>query len=255
MELITSRQNKRIKHLRALYSTNLGKETGETVLEGPYLLQAARECNVNILEIFMTERFLVENPEWGETGLPSFLVTEEVMDKAAEAVTPQGIIARARRKYTALEELLKSEKLLVLDGIRDPGNAGTLIRTAAAAGMDGVVLLAPAVDPFQPKVLRATAGAIFRIPLNVLQEEGQENFFHGLEEKFSIYLAQTQKGENYLKVQYETPLALILGSETEGLRNRVKELKAKTLSIPLYGGVESLNVAAAGAVLMFSLAK
>lgn len=249
MEKIMSRQNPRVKHMVSLHDPRKARQAGEIVLEGPHLLHEALSTEQEILEVFMTEEYRQAHPSLPEE-IPVTLVTEEVLQKAAATKTPQGLVVRARRPCWDRETVLGGETLLILDHLQDPGNVGTLIRTAAAAGLQGLLLLGGCPDPFHPKVLRSSAGAVFRLPHVLLR---QEEDLGKLLSSYHICIAEANMGVDYRNVKYDTPLALLLGSEARGVRKELKTMDHTALTIPLQGGVESLNVGAAGAVLMFAL--
>ncbi len=208
---------------------------------------------LEILEIFVTGEFLRKNKEWLECNADLYLVTPEVIAKAANVKSPRGIVARAKRATYKLTEIGTKESVLIMDGIQDPGNVGTLIRSAAAVGVDAAILLAPAADPYQPKALRASAGNVFRLPIFYLKENEIAAGLTIITRRFSVYLAEVAEGRPYSQVNYQKPWALVLGSEAHGIRDSFYRVDNVTrVNIPLAAGVESLNVAVAGSVLLFS---
>lgn len=251
MDKITSRQNPRVKFLTGLHNRKKRKETGETILEGPNLVSEAIKNGIVLLEVMATENFLqkieIIEPE------RVTVVTEEVMAKIAPSRTPQGIVARIENPSFSLKEVLQEEFLLVLEGLRDPGNVGTLIRTAAGAGFGGVVLLRNGADPYQPKSLRASTGAIFQVKVNEVNKSEEEQFLSELKKRFKVFKAETRGGKDYRQVEFFSKTALILGHETKGISLKLDDPSFVPVSIPLNPGVESLNVAAAGAILLFAI--
>ncbi len=251
MEKITSRQNTKVKYLAGLHTRKKRKETGEIILEGPNLVREALVSGVDLLEIFVTEEYYQKNNF--AAGANVVLVSNEVMDKIAPSRTPQGIVARIKRPDISWREILKENRLLILEGLQDPGNVGTLIRTAAGAGSGGVILLGEGADPYQPKVLRATAGSIFKIPVAEIPKEEKNSFLDELGNHFSLFQARPGEGEDFREIRFPEKSALILGHETRGISPELANISLKTVTIPLEKGIESLNVAAAGAVLLFAM--
>jgi TrmH family RNA methyltransferase len=190
---------------------------------------------------------------WDETLLPldhpeerCLLVSRPVMEKISGMQTPEGLVAEIPMPKSA--SLKGKKKILVLDGVSDPGNVGTLLRTALALGWEGAFLLDEGCDPFNDKAMRAARGATFRLPLawgtwdefNILiQEEGWK------------LLAADFVGEEPCQISVEK-IALVLGNEAVGVSDRGKKL-SHPVTIPMPGEMESLNVAIAGGILMFAL--
>ena len=138
---------------------------------------------------------------------------------------------------------------MIADEIRDPGNLGTLLRTSAAAGVNGLLVAPGTVDPFSPKVIRAAMGAHFRLPILPCSWEKIREITEGL----TMFASGMKKGTQIWDVDLTTPLAIIIGGEARGLGKNACELADHWLYIPMRGGTESLNAAAAGAVLMFEV--
>jgi TrmH family RNA methyltransferase len=141
--------------------------------------------------------------------------------------------------------------VLVADQVRDPGNLGTMLRTALAAGVDALLLPPRTVDPFSPKVVRAGMGAHFRLPIAVTSWEEIGTTLEDLR----IYLAEAGKGAAYTQADFSSPLALILGSEAHGPGAGARELAHTSVHIPMPGGGESLNTAIAAAILIFEIVR
>lgn len=187
-------------------------------------------------------------------GAAIHVVTQEVLARASDAVTPNGLAAIARRVEIPVEEAVDlaaaGPLTLVLAGVGDPGNAGTLLRTAEAAGAAAVLFCGASVDPSSPKCVRAAAGALFRLPV-----AGGGEVAEVLEQLQSagVTTAATvvRGGEAYDQADLSGPLALVLGPEAHGLDEAVISAVDLRLTIPMAGPTESLNVAMAGTVLAF----
>ena len=173
-----------------------------------------------------------------------FQVTDEIMKKITGLKNPEGVAAEVKMPSRAT--LDKVSRLLVLDGINDPGNMGTLIRTALALGWDGVFLLESSCDPFNDKALRASKGAVFRLPI---QWGNWEELKKIIDKNALQLLVADIEGENYRTVKSNNGLALILGNEAQGPSQQSLK-NSKKITIPMSGQMESLNVSIAGGILL-----
>jgi TrmH family RNA methyltransferase len=215
------------------------------VLEGAGLVREAVAGGLTIEALFVgPEGAGIEAPP----GVPVFILAEGVVERVATTVAPQPVLAVARRTDVALDALATARFVVVAAGIRDPGNLGTILRVAEAAGADGVVLLAGSVDPFNPKVVRASAGALFHLPV-VLDVPAAEAGDLGL----PLLGTAATGGTPYDEAALDPPVAVVLGGEAHGLP---PDLRLDGLvSVPHAGRAESLNVAMAAAVVCFEVAR
>jgi RNA methyltransferase, TrmH family len=254
MEPITSTRNPRVRELAELARPRVRRDRGQHLVEGPNAVTEALVAGV-VEEVFVTEdgrRFL-------GTGLPdgvhTTVVTDHVLRRLADAATPQGILALARSTTATLGAVSGRGLLVVLHQIADPGNLGTVLRTADAAGAAGVVVTVGSVDPFSPKAVRAAAGSTYHLPLVVGAEieqvvatcraGGQRILGLAADGVTSVFSLQTAT----------QPVALVLGNEAHGLPEAAMALLDDTVAIPRYGAAESLNLAAAAAVAIFAAAQ
>ncbi len=180
-------------------------------------------------------------------GVEKIETTEEIIKKISGLITPDGVVAEFPLPDQA--DLSRKKRILILDGLSDPGNVGTLFRTALALGWEGVFLTPETTDPFNDKALRASQGSAFLLPF----QQGSIEELKNLLKKggFTTYVADL-KGKEISQVKGKEPLALILGSEGSGPCQKVKDM-AEAISIPMEGQIESLNVAIAGGILMHAL--
>lgn len=248
--MITSPQNPRIKHIRALQSSSrTRRESGSFIVEGVRLSEEALASGWSASLVLYTEQLdqrgmkVVEG--FGSSGVPVELVSESVMKHASDTQSPQGILVEVQIKMPTQPEKLNF--VLILDAVHDPGNLGTILRTASAVGVDIVVLAPGTVDPFAPKVMRAGMGAQFRLPIQQLAWDQVANLVAPL----IIYLASAAASTPYTQVDLTAPLALIIGSEARGADPKALMLNPQPISIPMPGGSESLNTAVAAGVLLF----
>jgi len=243
----------RLRRLSGRRSARL--DEGAFVIDGPILLREALRAGVRIDEVFAT-------PSADSTAVSAATaagarlheVTPEVLAQAVDTVTPHGVAAIAGRVEVGLDVAMQAAAsgplALVLVDVADPGNAGTLLRVAEAAGAAAVVFCGSSVDPSNAKCVRASAGALFHVPVAsggevvaVLEELGQR----GVRRAATVVAG----GVPYDEVDLTGPVALMLGSEAHGLPEVVMAAVDDRLSIPMAGRSESLNVAMAGAVLCF----
>ena len=224
------------------------------MIDGPTLLADALAAGVEVDEVFTTGQHGDVVAAAAAAGALVREVTAEVLARATDTVTPQGVAAVARRVEISLDEALLASQtgplVLVLVDVADPGNAGTLVRAAEGAGAAAVLFCGSSVDPSNGKCVRASAGALFHVPLAaggdvtaVLERLGD----------LGVRRAATvvQGGIPYDQVDLTGPVALILGSEAHGLAASALEAVDERLTIPMEGRSESLNVAMAGSILCF----
>ena len=175
-------------------------------------------------------------------------VAGDLLQKLSDTESPQGILAVV--EFSQLPITNNLNFVLVPDLIRDPGNLGTLLRTAAATGVQAILLPPETTDAFAPKVLRAGMGAHFRLPIHSLSWEEIKT----KTESMDIYIAD-MNGTSCWETDLRKPLALVIGGEAEGASDEARRLATQTISIPMAGNVESLNAGVAGSVLMFEVVR
>lgn len=178
-------------------------------------------------------------------------VSENVLKKIADTENPQGVVAVCTMRATALDKLLANGKmLLVLDRVGDPGNVGTMLRTADAAGMGGVVLLKGSVDVYSPKTVRSTMGALFHLPIvaNVTEEEFVTR---AQQAGYELLVTCLEGADNLYKARLKGRMAFVMGNEANGVTDTLLKAADKRVFIPMPGRAESLNVAMAAGIVMF----
>lgn len=245
-EHIKSLQNERVKHWRRLGREPAYRaECGEIWVEGERFIRLAARQGLAINSLVIKEG---ESPQ----GIPSkacFTVPETVMAKCATTHSPPRLAA-AIAWDAASENLIPNRgRFAVLCSIQDPGNVGTIIRSAHGAGWSGVVLTGDCADVTSPKVIRASAGSVFCINFHHVNDEGLAAWV-----KQGATLVAAESGgqkQTDLDITLESCLGLVIGSEVHGIPEAVRSLCSKTISIPLAEGCESLNAAVAASVLMF----
>ena len=250
--MITSRQNSKIKRVKSLCSQGkFRKKEAAYVLEGIRLLEeAVRSKQVPELVLFIPEleqrgRVLVE--AYQNQNIPCEETAPEVLKAASDTENPQGILAVFPQDPVPLPTSLNL--VLIADTVRDPGNLGTLMRTALAAGVDGLILSPGTVDPFSPKVIRAGMGAHFSLPILFATWDEISRLTEGL----TLFLADMDQGKSLWDTDLTQRLGIIIGGEAGGPSKDARALAKKLIHIPMNPQTESLNAAAAGAILLFEV--
>lgn len=257
--VITSRRNPLLKDLRALLRST-PRRSARCVVEGWRSLETAEAGGVEIQFVVYTPAAGAD-PRGEETrrrlvarGTKMVLVSPYVFESLTQVESPQGVLGIVRRPPDAPRAVLeRADALLaVLDGIQDPGNVGAIVRTAAAAAATAGVIVGAAADPYGPKAVRASAGAVFHLPL--LFFASADEAAAALHARGATVLVADPRGEQlHTDVSYVRPLAIVFGSEGAGPSPAWKE-RATTVRLPMAGSVESLGVAAAAAILLYAAA-
>ena len=183
-----------------------------------------------------------------------FLVNDAVMYKLSDTETPQGILAVVEMQDMEAENLLTDDDMpfiIVMDGLQDPGNMGTIIRTAEGAGVTGILISSDSVDPYSPKVVRATMGALFRMKLRISTDLKEDISL--LKEKGITVFGTHLSGKEFYDEDFRIPSAFLIGNEGKGLKDDVAETADRLLRIPMKGRVESLNAGVSAAVVMYEV--
>ena len=251
--MITSSQNPKVKLVRTLLGrAKERREAGAFVVEGVRLIEEAYARNWKfqfaLYDSSLNERgsSLIEHLLARDVDVEE--VSEHVMKLLSDTETPQGILAVL--EFNPFPNPDAPDFILIPDQIRDPGNLGTLLRTAAATGVQAVFLPPETTDAFAPKVVRSGMGAHFRLLIQSMKWEKIRREIQGLQ----VYLADMD-GTSCWETDLRQPLALIVGSEAEGASQDARELATQKISIPMSGDMESLNAGVAGSVLMFEVVR
>ena len=251
MEQITSRKNPLITHIRKLTTDRAyRRQCGEFLGDGIKLLEEAVRWQAPLTCVVCT----------AGTALPSLpeqvrvvQVPEDVMGAISPMKAPQGALFLCRMPEQSVPERLCGDKYLVLDGLQDPGNVGTIWRTADALGADGIILTDGCADPWNCKTVRATMGAGFRLPVYEVKRQN----LHALMERSDLPLYATALREDTLDLRDAdlSRCAVVIGSEGSGVSEEVLTMSEKTLKIPMRDRCESLNAAAAATVVLWEMAR
>lgn len=257
-EKITSASNARVKRLAALCKkAKLRREEQVFLIEGERLFTDTPAAFLK--EVYVTEEFLAERLG-GRVPENCTILTPEIMRKVSDTETPQGVLCVVKMPHYERKDLLGAAQdsaplLLVLENIQDPGNLGTMMRTAEAAGVTGVLMSRDTVDLFNPKTVRATMSAIFRVPF--LYTDDLIGEMRILRELYGVqsFAAHLKASRPYDEVSYTGPCAFLIGNEGNGLTDAAADAADGRIHIPMKGQIESLNAAMAAGILLFEAAR
>ena len=253
MEFIQSKQNNRVKQWRKLHTSNDRQQQAAYLIEGVHLLEEAIAYSQPIQQVMVTSDYYQQMPVELLEELAPYLVmvSEDVARAISMTEQPQGVFAvvSIEREQTWRPT---GKKYLLVDAVQDPGNVGTMIRTADAAGYDGVVLGKGTVDVYNDKVLRSTQGSLWHLEVVTLE---LETAIHALKQQgVPLYAtALHQEALAYNELPASDKVALIVGNEGKGVSQTIIDSADKVVYIPMKGKAESLNVAIAAGILMFTL--
>ncbi|MBI5639043.1 MAG: RNA methyltransferase [Nitrospirae bacterium] len=254
---ITSPANLRIKDALKVRDRQARARQDSFVIEGKHLIGTALASGAAIHEVFFTGSFSREKEGREMLNLLSsktsmlWEVADNILARLSETSTPQGIVAVVTYTSPQLHELYfrKTPLVVVVDGIQDPGNLGTIIRTSDAAGADAVILLEGTCDARLPKVIRATAGSIFHLPVVRTDADTLMRFL--AEKKIRLATTSARTGTSVFLADLREPVALVFGNEARGVRRQIEEAADLSVQIPIYGRAESLNVATSVAICLY----
>jgi RNA methyltransferase, TrmH family len=265
---ITNIRSPRVKAARQLAKRAFRDRSRTFLAEGPQAVREALELPGTLLELFVTAAARDRHADLAERAaalsVPVHAVSGEVMAELAQTVTPQGLLAVCRFLDVSLDDLLAARPRLVavLASVRDPGNAGTVLRTADAAGAQGVIFTAASVDPYNSKCVRSSAGSLFHLPVVTGADPGATAAAlrgAGLQLLAADGSAATAAGGRVLDAAgggpwLAQPTAWLFGNEAWGLPADVLDLADAPVAVPIYGRAESLNLAAAAAICLYASA-
>lgn len=258
--MITSTSNAKVKRLVNLKKKRKLRDTEKVFLvEGIRMFREAPEDK--IAEIYVTESFLNKQNKLIQekskmSDAPVEILSDTVFEYASDTKTPQGILCVVRQMNDTIREVAGGERplLLVLDNLQDPGNLGTIVRTAEGAGVTGILMSKDCVDIYNPKTIRSTMGSIYRMPFSY-----EENLLEAIEDLkkkgIHTYAAHLEGACVYDEEDYREGSAFFIGNEGNGLRDEIARSAERYIKIPMCGQVESLNAAIAASVLMFEAAR
>lgn len=248
MEFITSSKNNVVKHISKLFQNKkYRKEHNLLACEGKKMLLEAFECGVEIDIILATEEKISEIEN---INAKKYIVPEHIIKSVSDTKTPQGILFTCFMKDWSDEKIEDFEKIIILDNLKDPGNMGTIIRTASAFFVDGIIILGDSVDITNPKVIRSTMGSVFKTPiLNLSYEDCFEKIKVPV---YATYLDKTSQSINDINLKKS---AVIIGNEANGVSDMCLEKCDGKIIIPMNENTESLNASIACSIVMWEMSK
>lgn len=257
--MISSTGNAKVKKAAALgKKAKYRRETGLFVVEGPKM---AAELPADKMDsVYVTEQFFQSRREFCQS-LDRIccmeVVTDEVMKAMSDTETPQGILAVARQSRYEIKDILNRQEkahIMILETLQDPGNLGTILRTAEGAGASGIIMDKGTADIYSPKVIRSTMGSVFRMPF-VYAEDLEETLKELKKAGVRLYAAHLRGAKEYDQEDYTGSTGFLIGNEARGLSDGAASLADVCVKIPMAGKVESLNAAVAASVFMFEAAR
>lgn len=241
--LYSSVNNEKIKNIKKLKTKKYRDETNLYLVEGEHLVKEAYENKV------LEELILLENTNI-DINIKTNYVTKNVLNFISDLDTPNGIIGICKKK----ENNLQGNKIVILEDIQDPGNLGTIIRSSVAFNVDTLVLSKNTVDLYNPKVIRATQGMLFK--LNIIIENNLEELIKNLKQNnYTIYTTNVKNGNSLKTIEKKDRIAIIMGNEGSGVSDKLNSLADEYLYIDMNKNCESLNVAVATSIILYELDK
>jgi TrmH family RNA methyltransferase len=272
-DLLENPRAGRVKAVAALTKKDVRAETGLFLLEGPQAVREALEYRPELLRELYVTPTAAERYGLADTQVDTWFVTEQVLDAMADTVTPQGVVAVCEQFPTSVRQVFPDRAsqeapdasasegglpglVAILEEVRDPGNAGTIIRAADSAGADAVVLTGRSVDPYNPKVVRSTTGSLFHVPVSV--GVGLADTIERAKSLGYTVLAADVSGDDLPDVRAEGlldgPTVWVFGNEARGLTSEDLAMVDRAVKVPIYGRAESMNLATAASVCLYESA-
>ncbi len=254
---LTSTQNSRVKYARSLHVRKHRQQERAFIVEGARLFLDALDAGAIPLRVFVEfdrvgDDVVAALETTAASNIPIHACNSSVIKAVSDTTTPQGIVGIFSFPELRLNDTQFAPLFVVADGLKDPGNLGTLMRSALGAGVTALFTSSESVDPFSPKVVRAGMGAHFRLPVRFLDWDSVPA---ALVECRLKARAEADCGHGYDELDWASSAVLVVGSETGGISPGAHEFAETAVSIPLQGHVESLNAAVAGAVILFEAAR
>lgn len=254
MQRIISVNNQLVKTVQALQLKKNRNETGLFLIEGYKGVSEAVDFGIKIESIFIGEDFDKEINNFDEDKI--YVVTEAVLKKISTTTTPPDIVAVAHQLKFSLEDMMSTSSPLIvlLENIKDPGNLGTIIRTAKAGGASGIIVTDETVDIYNPKTVRASTANLWKIPIvhfpDKINLKQKLNKFKNFQYVATL-VDESPKSEIYYYINYNNPTVLLFGSEASGLSKTLAQQSDKNINIPMDKSVESLNLSVSVGVVLY----
>ena len=254
MQRISSKDNEFIKHVKKLKDKKYREQSNEYVIEGIKLVEEAINENAKIKQIVICEECtktqeISKKLMYEIASFDCIYVTENVFNNITEVKNPQGILAVIERKNSENEINYNEDIIVALDGIQDPGNLGTILRTVDSIGLKQILVSKETADVYNPKVVRSTMGAIFRV--KVIECEDLEKTLKEIKKhKYEIVVTSLHTNESIYDIEYNKKV-IVIGNEANGVSKEIQEMSDKKVKIPMLGKTESLNASVATGVVLY----
>ncbi|WP_432663940.1 RNA methyltransferase [Wukongibacter baidiensis] len=259
---ITSLSNKHIKHIKMLHKRKFREKNSEFIIEGLRIIEHGINNNANISAVYYGEEITKTNRgtellnNIASRNIDLYKVNDKILKEISTTDNSQGIIGVVKRESYDLNEIINKDKfvLIILDRLQDPGNVGTIIRTADSAGVDGIIVLKGTVDIYNSKTIRSTMGSIFTLP--VIHVDETSNIINDLKSRDTDIIATTLQAEKYhFEANYRSKNAIIIGNEANGISDELMELSNIKIKIPIIGKAESLNASIASGIIIYEIVR
>ena len=254
MQVISSKDNEKIKHIKKLKEKKYRDETNCYIIEGIKLVKEAIEENAEIKYIVICEDCedsvkLEQNLLYDIAKNDCLYVTKKIFQSISDVTTPQGVLAVVEKKNNTKQINYNEDIIIALDGIQDPGNLGTILRTVDSADLKQIVISKNSADPYNPKVVRSTMGAIFRV--NIIEAENLVNTLKETKKhNFDVVVTSLDTDASIYNIKYKNKV-IVIGNEANGVSKEVQAIADKKVKIPMLGKTESLNASVATGIMVY----
>ena len=254
MQVISSKENELIKHIKKLKDKKERDISGEYLIEGVKLIKEAIQEKAKIKQIIVCDECertetISQDLMYEIAKFDCIYVTKKIFEYITEVKTPQGILAIIEKESNEQNIDYNQEIIVALDGIQDPGNLGTILRTVDSVGLTQILVSKDTADCYNPKVVRSTMGAIFRV--KVIECEDLEKTLKEIKKhKFSIVITSLQTDNSIYDVEYKKDV-IVIGNEANGVSEKIQNLADKKVKIPMLGKTESLNASVATGIILY----
>ena len=254
MQVITSKANELIKHIKKLKDKKERDLSNEYIIEGIKLIQEAIQENAKIKQIIICDdcektESIPKDLMYEIAKQECIYVTNKVFDSITEVMNPQGILAIIEKQSKEIQIDDKQDIILALDDIQDPGNLGTILRTADSIGLTQILVSKGTADCYNPKVVRSTMGAIFRVKI-IECEDLVKTLKEIKKHKFEIVVSSLQTDNSIYDINYHKKV-IVIGNEANGVKKEIQDLADKKIKIPMLGKTESLNASVATGIILY----
>lgn len=254
MQVITSKDNETIKHIKKLKEKKYRDETNEYIIEGIKLIKEAIEEKIKIKTIVICEdcenqKYINQNVLYEIAKYNCVYVNSKIFNYITDVTNPQGILAVVEKGDSINNINYNKDIIIALDEIQDPGNLGTILRTLDSANLEQVIISKNTADPYNPKVVRSTMGAIFR--LNIVRVENMlETLEHIRKKKFEVVVTSLDTKNSIYDIEYKKKV-FVIGNESNGVSKEIQKMADRKVKIPMLGRTESLNASVATGIIVY----